>query len=257
LVENSLSLKIFLNPTVRNSTSNLWGILFGIKMKKCTKCNVEKELTCFVKDKQKKDGLRSSCKTCNDNSQYYIKNKDKIILKTKSFLNENPDYLKKYKEENKDRLKEYDKEYYIKNKDKYKKYYEDNKEYFKEYLLKFKIDNPNYYKEYISNRKKIDSIFRFKVNTRGLVSTSFNRKGYKKNSKTEQILGCTIQEFIDYMSSKFTEGMTIDNHGKWHIDHIIPISSVNNIEDIIKLNHYTNLQPLWSEDNWKKGTKIL
>jgi hypothetical protein len=217
LVENSLSLKIFLNPTVRNSTSNLWGILFGIKMKKCTKCNVEKELTCFVKDKQKKDGLRSSCKTCNDNSQYYI----------------------------------------IKNKDKYKKYYEDNKEYFKEYLLKFKIDNPNYYKEYISNRKKIDSIFRFKVNTRGLVSTSFNRKGYKKNSKTEQILGCTIQEFIDYMSSKFTEGMTIDNHGKWHIDHIIPISSVNNIEDIIKLNHYTNLQPLWSEDNWKKGTKIL
>jgi hypothetical protein len=49
--------------------------------------------------------------------------------------------------------------------------------------------------------------------------------------------------------------MTWDNQGKWHIDHIIPLSSGNTEEEIIKLCHYTNLQPLWAIDNMKKGSK--
>lgn len=51
--------------------------------------------------------------------------------------------------------------------------------------------------------------------------------------------------------------MSWENHGEWHIDHIIPLSSAKNEEEIYKLNHYTNLQPLWKEENLSKGDKIL
>jgi hypothetical protein len=51
--------------------------------------------------------------------------------------------------------------------------------------------------------------------------------------------------------------MTLENHGEWHLDHIIPISSAETEEDIMLLNHYTNFQPLWWYDNLKKGAKIL
>ena len=49
--------------------------------------------------------------------------------------------------------------------------------------------------------------------------------------------------------------MSWENQGKWHLDHIIPISSAKTEEDVIRLNHYTNFQPLWAEDNFKKGKK--
>jgi hypothetical protein len=55
----------------------------------------------------------------------------------------------------------------------------------------------------------------------------------------------------------FTEGMCWENQGEWHLDHIIPISSAQTEEEIFKLNHYSNFQPLWAEDNIKKGNKIL
>lgn len=51
--------------------------------------------------------------------------------------------------------------------------------------------------------------------------------------------------------------MTLENHGEWHFDHIIPLASAKTEEELIKLNHYTNFQPLWAEDNLKKGFKIL
>jgi hypothetical protein len=71
------------------------------------------------------------------------------------------------------------------------------------------------------------------------------------------MLGVSYPEFISYFERLFVEGMSWDNHGEWHIDHIIPLSSVNTEEELIKLCYYTNLQPLWAEDNLKKGSKIF
>jgi hypothetical protein len=78
-----------------------------------------------------------------------------------------------------------------------------------------------------------------------------------KKSKSIEILGCSFEEFKLYLESKFEPWMTWENKGLyngelnygWDIDHIIPISSATTEEEIIKLNHYTNLQPLCSKVN--------
>ncbi len=51
--------------------------------------------------------------------------------------------------------------------------------------------------------------------------------------------------------------MTLSNHGKWHLDHIIPISYAKSKEEVYILNHYTNFQPLWAIDNLSKGNKYI
>ena len=76
-------------------------------------------------------------------------------------------------------------------------------------------------------------------------------------NKTFDIVVCSPVELKKYLESKFVEGMTWETQGKWHIDHIIPVSSVKTEEYIYKLYHYTNLQPLWSKDNLRKSDKIL
>jgi hypothetical protein len=86
---------------------------------------------------------------------------------------------------------------------------------------------------------------------------SFKRSGFSKKSKSIEILGCSFEEFKLYLESKFEPWMTWENKGLyngelnygWDIDHIIPISSATTEEEIIKLNHYTNLQPLCSKVN--------
>lgn len=145
---------------------------------------------------------------------------------------------------------------YRKNSNKRQEWVDKNPNYMKEYHQKY----PTYQTENEKRRKKIDPIFKLKINARKLVSISFKRslKGtYKKGKKTELILGCTLGEFIIYLQSLFIEGMTLENHGKWEMDHIIPISSAKTEEEIYALNHYTNFQPLWKEDNRRKGDKIL
>lgn len=198
-------------------------------MKKCSKCNKLKPLNEYNKDSQKSDNLTSRCKECLN-------------------LNYNPDIKKKYYQENKEKIKLQRNLYRINNLDKQKIY-----------NLSKKEENNLYMKEYNRERRKVDIIFKLKNNTRNLITDTFRRvcKGkFNKSEKTEIILGCTLEEFIKHLQSLFTEGMTLENHGEWEIDHIIPISSAKTEEDIIKLNHYTNLQPLWKEDNRKKSNKF-
>lgn len=78
----------------------------------------------------------------------------------------------------------------------------------------------------------------------------------RKGKSHEQILGASFQAVRQFLESKFQSGMSWENHGQWHIDHIIPLSSAKSQEEFIKLNHYTNLQPLWAKDNLSKGAKF-
>jgi hypothetical protein len=82
--------------------------------------------------------------------------------------------------------------------------------------------------------------------------------GRAKTEKTFELIGCSPTEFRSYIEKMFVDGMAWENYGKWHVDHIIPISSfdLNILEERQKAFHYTNCQPLWAIDNLKKGVKL-
>jgi hypothetical protein len=84
-----------------------------------------------------------------------------------------------------------------------------------------------------------------------------NDRGYIKSGSLSKIIGIEWNEFKIYFESKFSPGMNWDNHGDWEYDHIIPVSSAKSVDEVEKLFHYSNLQPLWKEDNRRKGNKIL
>jgi hypothetical protein len=92
---------------------------------------------------------------------------------------------------------------------------------------------------------------------RSVIASSYIRKGYKKDSKTEKILGASFEIVKEHFEKQFKDGMNWDNMGKWHVDHIIPLATAKTKEETIALCHYTNLQPLWAEENWKKSDNIL
>lgn len=110
--------------------------------------------------------------------------------------------------------------------------------------------------EYELFKRKTNPFVKCKFLIRNRLRQCLKKKFWLKRSKFAEYIGCTKDELIKYLESKFTEGMTWENQGKWHIDHIIPLSSATSEEEMYKLCHYTNLQPLWAIDNIKKSNKI-
>lgn len=126
----------------------------------------------------------------------------------------------------------------------------------KEYLKKYaKAHTKQTYQKH-KERMKNDDVYRLKHKIRNFIYSSFVRRSVPKNDRTESILGCSFTDFKKHIEKQFKEGMTFDNYGKWQIDHIIPLSTANTIDEVKKLCHYTNLQPLWASENRKKSDKI-
>jgi hypothetical protein len=176
----------------------------------------------------------------------------------------------------KEEVKEYQQEYYKKNKEKYKLEYQNNKEkinernkiYYhtnKEIVLKKQKKYQKNNKEkinnqsniYAYNRKKTDPLFKLKCNLRIRICNAIKNKNYIKSKSTLEMLGCDLHTVKAHLEKQFTKGMTWANHGEWHIDHIIPYASAKTEDELIKLFHYTNLQPLWAADNIIKSDKII
>ena len=175
-------------------------------------------------------------------------------------------YDKAYREANKEKLAEQKKAYYEANKEKFIKWRKANKEKVSEREKIYREANREKRNAYKKQRKKSDPLFRLSVNYRGSCRRAFLSIGQKKNTKSLKLLGLkTWQELAEHLEPQFYdhpktgEKMTFDNHGLhgWHLDHIIPLSTAKTEEDVIKLSHYTNLQPLWAEDNLSKSNKIL
>lgn len=190
-------------------------------------------------------------------ARYREKNKLILAQKSKEYKELNKNIIseknKEYKEKNKERVKEQNikdnKTYREKNKNiiaqKKKEYYEANKEKIREY-----------YRQYKLNRKKTDLIFFLKEKVRNIIYKAIKHKT-AKNKSSEEILGCTYEEFKTYLESLFEDWMSWENYGLyngtlnhgWDIDHIIALDLAKNPKELIDLNHYTNLQPLCSYRN--------
>jgi hypothetical protein len=223
-------------------------------MKECSKCKVVSEN--FYKDKRSKDGFRSSCKICDSiiKKNYALNNPEKVKEKNK----------KKY-EKNIQKVKLYNKRYNIMNKEKIsetkKEYYSNNKETILESKKKYYIDNKEMISikksDYFKNKMRNNTLFRFKYRIKNFIYLSLYNNGFTKKSKTYEILGCSFDFSKLYIESKFEDWMNWDNYGLyngterygWDIDHKIPTSSATSESELLRLNQYTNLQPLCSYNN--------
>ena len=109
---------------------------------------------------------------------------------------------------------------------------------------------------YHRNRMKTDThyMIRNKVSNR---ITKALKEGYGEKSRTSclEYIGCSIPQLRKHLESQFTDGMTWGNHGAWHIDHIKPCAAfdLSNKEEQFECFHYSNVQPLWAEENMRKG----
>jgi len=197
----------------------------------------------------------------------------------KQYKLDNKDRQKKYEEKhlslNKEEKKKYFKEYYGERKEKYIEYRNERKDEKKKYDILYREENGdkkkeynklnkesknNYAKSYHKTKYKENSLFKLKKIIRSLIYQSIKNQNYTKKSKTFHILGCTFEEFKLYIESLFESWMTWDNQGNpkdgifeinknWDIDHKIPLSSAKTEEELLKLNHFSNLQPLCSYNN--------
>jgi hypothetical protein len=138
-----------------------------------------------------------------------------------------------------------------------KNYYQKNIEERLDYAKQYRENNKEKRNKYESNRKKTDVIYKIKHLVRNRISKFLILKKFNKKHTTFELVGCTPHELKKHLEEKFTQGMSWDNQGKWHIDHRIPLSSAKNEEELYNLCHFTNLQPMWGIDNIKKGSKIL
>jgi len=191
--------------------------------KQCNKCGEEKKISEFHRGNGKY-GYQYTCKVCKHN--YAIQNKEK----------ENERKLQ-WRLNNLEKVSISKKKYYELNKDKEIK------------------RNTNY----SNKKKKIDMNFKLSCLMRSRLLTFIKLKSYKKNNKTFKIVGCSPEKLKIHLENLFIGDMCWENHGidGWHIDHIIPLSSAKTEKEIYDLSHYSNLQPLWANENLKKGSKIL
>ena len=117
-----------------------------------------------------------------------------------------------------------------------------------------KIDSRVY--KWRTKRMERDPLFKFKERLKSRMYSAFRALGEKKPIRSMLMLGASMEQIRKHIESQFTDGMAWENYGKWHADHVIPLSSAQTKEEMVRLCHYMNLQPLWAIDNLRKGKKI-
>lgn len=199
----------------------------------CTICGEKKELDKFSTDRSKKDGKRPDCKKCCNKrtTEWANKNKNKVT-----------DYAKQYREKHKENIEKYHIEYRQHNKEKIKKYHQ---LYFQNNKEKITARN--------KERRKNDILYRLSCILRERLNKVITKQ-YKRGSSIAD-LGCSLEDLRIHIENKFVDGMSWENYGEWHIDHIIPLCKFNLKirEQFLKACNYKNLQPLWAKDNLSKG----
>lgn len=172
---------------------------------------------------------------------WYQRNKEKALANQKKLY-----------QANKDKRKEYIKEHFKQNIDIYR-------QYSKKYCTRDRAKRL----AYLKRKLKEDPIFAAKDKIGRTIASAairshkqlpFSTKRGVKLKEIEKVLGCSIEQFVLYFESLFQPGMTWANHGEWHIDHIKPVATATTVDEVIELNHHTNLQPLWATDNITKGS---
>jgi len=196
-----------------------------MKIKICSKCKIEKPISEFYKRSDRKSGLMSLCKKCCQE----LKEKYRKTSQYKEWY-KNHKTTEGYKE-----YKKYHQEVYMK---KYRK--EKVKEIAKQHMI------------YLTKKRKTDINYRLTENLRKRLNHAL--KGDTKFSSVLKLLNCSLEFLKKHLEKQFTKGMNWNNYGRWHVDHIKSCCTfdLNKLNEQKKCFHYTNLQPLWAEENCSK-----
>ncbi len=189
--------------------------------------------------------MREFCKICK--KKIYKPSRNKKYCSSNCQLTVFRYQKLQWNKRNFSKISEYKRTYYLKTKSKWQKY---NKEHKKELRksLEYKQKQADYIKKYRKDIKhKIIDYLRTRI--------WYALKGTSKSKSTMKLVGCSIEQLRQYLQNKFKQGMTWDNYGKWHIDHIKPCISFDliKVSEQCKCFNYKNLQPLWAEENCSKG----
>ena len=201
--------------------------------KRCTNCNDLKFLSDFHRSSTSRDGHKETCKLCRKEEHriHYLSHKEDYARNSKQWVDghrqEMRDYHRTYGKTK--RRKKYIVSYRIRNRDRRTSY--------QRFLMHQNIG------------------YRIATYLRHRLGSAIKSQNCPESNKTLVLLGCSMGEFRKHLGSKFLVGMTWANYGKWHIDHIKPCATFDlslPYEQAVCF-HYTNMQPLWAMDNYRKG----
>lgn len=185
-------------------------------MKKCNTCGIAKPLEQFNKHKRTRDGRKPKCRDCE---------------------------------------KEYNRQWREMNPTYYQDWNEKNRSKRNGYISKYRENQRSAdWKSSYTHLNGLETALSRRVRRR--INSAFKRRGWQVSGRTTEIIGCGIKELKSHLESQFTNGMSWENKDQWHIDHIIPLDFARDEKHLRWLCHYTNLQPLWADENMKKSNKM-
>lgn len=238
-------------PTVRE--------ICTLSERRCTLCGETRLIDEFYVVKRRGNWVVSSwCSTCcrKRKKDYYQSHREKCIEYSRQYSKEHSVWQKQYKKKyaclNARKIKEAKADHYQKNKTRYA-------EKSKKYIQKNREEVRRYHREYNREKRKTDPQFAVAARLRHRLKTVLRNRNVDKMERTFALVGCSKSQLVAHLESKFKEGMTWENAGLrgWHIDHVRPCASFNltDLEQQKACFHYSNLQPMWANDNLSKGCK--
>ena len=215
--------------------------------KLCPSCRLVLSFEQFSTDTRRGDGKQCYCKAC----QRARRMKNKITISEQK---------KKYRAQNREADCAYQADYFKQNKERIalrrRKYRENNREKCSEarrkYRAKTKEHSRKKQRAYRNRKYKVDAVYRVECCLRSRLVAAM--RGKTRSERAVSLVGCSWANVVEHLESLFQPGMSWDNYGHrgWHIDHIVPCKEfdLSKREDQKECFHYTNLRPLWAEDNF-------
>jgi hypothetical protein len=200
----------------------------------CCRCKIEQPMSEYGPQKKGPNGYRSQCRSCRrlEAKEYRKRNLDKVKAAKEAWKAKNPDYDKNYRENNPDKKRNASLKWYAKN-----------KEVAKERAKTWNRNNPEKInakqRRYMKNNPHIQS-------WRSVLRNSLSRLNKKKEGHTIDLLGYSAEDLKKHLESLFTDGMSWDNYGEWHIDHIKPVVNFDPKTPQSIVNALSNLRPMWA-----------
>jgi hypothetical protein len=259
-----------------------------METKVCSKCGIEKALSCFYRDKNRKDGFFNYCKDCLTKPYPKDLKINKLALngkyecischKIKNFseFHKSKQTKNGYCCQCKDCANLKTNEWYKNNKERaiqsQKEYHNNNRDKILEYQKFWRKNNPDNNKNYnkihrkeLSEKALIRQKRRYGIDINFTLTVLLRNRLYQalcgnnKSASTLELLGCSVKFLKLHLESQFTEDMSWENYGLggWEIDHIYPCASFDLSKPLEQqiCFHWSNLQPLWASDNRSKGAK--